>query len=130
MPSTEYIPVHFDLNGGEIVIRVTNPGSPQSIAGTVDEFRQITELPFHTCNFDTAAPQCDLGKPEAINKHFFAVDGAVISQHDDPPTQYRVEIKIVQDETELARFNKPKDGPGQISDTDQYFLQKFQLVAA
>lgn len=90
----------------------------------------LSNLPVNDYPFSTAKPESVLGKPAAIDQHYYVVNGAVLNQNDDPPTQYQVQIEIWQDGKRLELVLKPESGPGLISDSDQYFLHKFQLQAA
>ncbi len=125
-----YKSVKIDKNGGSVSLKVSNPNSPQSISGETDEYAVLSNPPLNTYSFNTAQPQNILGKPDTVDQHYFAVDGAVLNNNDNPPTQYRVQIEIWQDGKQLDIVYKPESGPGQISNTDQYFLHKFQLLAS
>jgi len=130
MADPNYQPVTINKSGGNVILTVSCPDYPQSISGTTEEYTVLANLPVNTYSFSTAQPQTTLGMPAAINQHYYAVDGAVLNQNDDPPTQYQVQILITQDGKQLALFKQPANGPGEISNADQYFLCKFQLVAA
>lgn len=131
MPETPvYIPVKISKTGGAVTLKVWCPNYPQSISGDTEEYVVLSDLPVNAYPFSTAQPVSTLGNPAKIDQHYYAVDGSVLNQDDDPPTLYEVQIEIWQDGKQLDLALKPDSGPGQISDTDMPFLYKFQLLAS
>ena len=125
-----YKPVTIDKDGGQVTLKVSNPNSPQMISGITEEYIVLANLPINTYSFSTSQPESILGNPAAVSQHYYAISGSVLNSNDDPPTQYQVEIVIMQDGKQLDLVHKPENGPGQISDTDMPFLHRFQLVTA
>jgi hypothetical protein len=129
-PAPTYNPVTVDKNGGDISIKVSCPNYPQSISGQTWEYTGPGTSPVNNFPFSTAHPDNILGKPAATDKHLYLVDGAVLNQNDNPPTQYQVQIEITQDGKQLALVLQPPNAPGQISNADITISCKFQLIAA
>jgi hypothetical protein len=130
LATPNYKLVKIDKNGGEESLKVWCPDYPQSISGDTEEYVVLSNLPVNAYPFSTANPETVLGKPNKVDQHYYMVNGAVLNQNDDPPTQYQVHIEIWQDGKQIDLVLDPEDGPGQISDTGMPFLHKFQLVSA
>ena len=119
--------INISATGGNIVAKINCPKYPQIVAGVIWRYNEDQSFDKQAGVFNSDEPDVDLGSPSDVNGKYFLVEGSVLNQNDDPPTQFEVNVAIAQEDNQLTN-EVPKDGgSGKISNKDIPFDYRFNL---
>jgi|GEM_PF-3109153 len=121
--------VNAVASGGPIALRVASPDFPQIVAGRVWRYNADMTPDGSAGTFNSDAPDVPLGAPGPMAGKYFLVQGVVLHQNDDPPTQYQVVVSVMQGENVLHREVPAHNGSGEIGGADIPFTYRFRMEA-
>jgi hypothetical protein len=119
--------VKIDENNVEVNLSIIAVDYPQSIAGIVWRYKSDESPDGKAGEFTTKIPEILLGLPNSIMNKFFLIEGAVLNHKDNPPTPYKVVVKVSQGETVLSKIVPEEGGAGQIGEEDISFVHTFVI---
>jgi len=114
----------------EIVLQLTSTLTPQNIAGVLWRYNSNFDPQGKVGEFKPKQSSVQLGSLSAIKDSYFLLEGAVVSQNDDPPTAYQVLASVLQDAVPVHKEVPPEGGAGSVGKEDAPFLYKFRIVEA
>ena len=119
----------IQVNGpGPVQVQVTIPRDPFSTVGRVWRYTPAGKPDGEAGRFRTNQPTVEIGEPANVADNIFAVVGVVISQWDDPPAPYAVEVVVRQGSTVLkGPFVPPQGGQGSIGAKDVQYVYTFRV---
>ena len=114
----------------EIVVLLTSALSPQNVVGVLWRYGPTLEPQGKVGEFKPKQSAVKIGSLGAIKNCNFMIEGAVVSQNDDPPTAYQVLVTILQDGVPTHKEVPAEGGAGAVGKEDAPFIYRFQILEA
>lgn len=111
----------------EVIVDASIPAYPQSLAANLWRYDRDKNPVGKAGSFKTGVSAVTLGLPIGIRGHFYLLEGAVLSQDDDPPTPYEVVVRVRQGKTVLHECIPTDGGKGTVGKADVPFCLRFGL---
>ena len=110
-----------------VKIKISAEEYPQAIVGKVWRYLPDKSPDGAAGKFNMNITEIPLGLPNSVNGKFFLVQGVVLAQNDDPPTQYNVVVAVLQGSQILHQEVPKQGGSGHISNQDVPFIYRLTL---
>ena len=107
-----------------LAITVVADTTPQSAPAVLWRYTPQKKPDGRVGDFRTGAPTISIATPSQLRDYYFLVEGAVLSQDDDPPTHYEVRMQMKQGSSLLL---DKVIASGDIGKEDIPFAARFHL---
>lgn len=112
---------------GTLDVAIACPSHPQVLTGVLWRYNPDESPDGAAGTFTPKSAIAPIGNPSENDGKFFMIEGAVLHQNDNPPTQYEVVVTVRHNGLAIHADVPSDHGSGTVGAADERFSYTFQV---